>query len=274
MSYKTEEKDNIHIIKFPPVVEVADAPQFEAMIKTWLLSSCNVHVFDMSEVRQLKSSTYRAFLLFNQQLRSHAKRLFVLGMNAQIAGQVKNDGLTEVFFSVQSIDEARRRGSPSKIGVDVEFINPFISATKTVLETQANLKLVPGKAYLRKPTENIPMEIAGVLNLVCSEFKGSISLCFRGQVFLNIYESMVGEKHAQITSEIQDAAGELLNIIFGQAKTILNDQKGYSLEKSLPTILVGEKLKLHHQSRSPAIILPFDCGAGTFHVEIVVDRSA
>jgi chemotaxis protein CheX len=274
LSYKTEEKDNVHIIKLPPVVEATDATQFESMVKTWLLSSCAVHVLDLSDVRQLKSSVYRSLVLFNQQLRAHSKRLFALGMNAAVAGQVKNDGLTDVFYPVQSIDEAKRRGLPSKTTVDVEFINPFITATKTVLETQANLKLTPGKAYLRKPTENIPMEIAGVLNLVCSEFKGSISLCFRGQVFLNIYESMVGEKHAQITSEIQDAAGELLNIIFGQAKTVLNDQKGYSLEKSLPTILVGEKLKLHHQSRSPAIILPFDCSAGTFHVEIVVDRSA
>jgi chemotaxis protein CheX len=177
------------------------------------------------------------------------------------------------FVPVATLEEAKRRSAPARPAVDVEFINPFIMATKKVIETQAQTPLAPGKAYLRKPSERIPMEIAGVIGLSCTEFKGSISICFRAEVFLKIYENMVGEKHDQITGEIEDAAGELLNIIFGQAKTVLNDQKGYTLEKALPTILVGEKLKLHHQSRAPAIVLPFESPAGAFHLEILIDRT-
>lgn len=271
--FQTEEKDGIHFITCPSVIEAKEAHQMEAAVKSWLLVAAPVHILEMKDVLQLKQSSYRYFVLFNQALKANGKGLFCLNMSPKVQAQVKQDGLTSVFVPVATIEEAKRRAKGDRPVVDVEFINPFIIATKTVIETQAQTPLSPGKAYLRKPTERIPMEIAGVIGLTCSEFKGSISICFRAEVFLKIYENMVGEKHEAITSEIEDAAGELLNIIFGQAKTVLNDQKGYTLDKAIPTVLVGEKLKLHHQSRNPAIILPFESPAGAFHLEILIDRN-
>jgi len=153
------------------------------------------------------------------------------------------------------------------------FIDPFTVATKTVFETQAQTPVMPGKAYLLPHDERIPMEIVGLIGLACAEFKGALSICFRSEVFLKIYENMVGERHGAISQEIEDAAGELLNIIFGQAKTIVNDQKGYKLELAIPTVLTGEKLQLHHQSRNSAVVLPFESGAGAFHLEILIEHT-
>ena len=271
--FESTENDGVQLIRLGSIVEDKEGHQLEAAVKSWLLSTMNVHILDMAVTTEVKQSAYRHFLLFNQALKSNGKTLFCINVNPRLTAQFKQEGLTSVFLSVASIEEAKRRSKSGGQHVDVEFINPFIAATQKVLETQAQLPLTAGKAYLRKPSERIPMEIAGVIGLNCSEFKGSISLCFRAEVFLKIYEGMVGEKHEMITSEIQDAAGELLNIIFGHAKTVLNDQKGFTLNKSLPTVLVGEKLKIHHQSRSPAIILPFESPAGSFHLEILVDRN-
>lgn len=155
--------------------------------------------------------------------------------------------------------------------IDVNFINPFVMAVKVVMETQVRMPLTPCKPFLKKAGDQLPMEIAGVIGLVSSEFRGSIAICFRAEVFLSVYQSMVGEKHEKITPEIEDAAGELLNMIFGQAKTVLNDQKGFNFEKALPTVLVGEKLKIRHQGPHPAIVLPFDSPAGAFHLEILME---
>lgn len=270
--FQAEEKDGIHLIQCPPIVE-SKGSEMEAAVKTWLLAAAPVHVLDFKSTMQISQSAYRYFVLYNQALKSNGKNLYCVNLDQKLLGQLRADGLTSVFVPVATLEEAKRRSAPARPAVDVEFINPFIMATKKVIETQAQTPLAPGKAYLRKPSERIPMEIAGVIGLSCTEFKGSISICFRAEVFLKIYENMVGEKHDQITGEIEDAAGELLNIIFGQAKTVLNDQKGYTLEKALPTILVGEKLKLHHQSRAPAIVLPFESPAGAFHLEILIDRT-
>ena len=275
MQFSVEEVDKVQVITCSGVLDVREPEAAQALdsnIKTWLLSPSDVHVIDCKGVQDIKQSVYRYLVLFNQQLKSYSKHLYFMNINPRLLTQLRADGLISVVVPVQSVEEARRRSTPNRAVVDVEFINPFIMATKTVLETQAQLPLNPGKAYLRKATERIPMEIAGVIGIQCADFVGTISICFRAEVFLNIYEKMVGEKHEQISSEIEDAAGELLNIIYGQAKTVLNDRKGFNLEKSLPTILVGEKLKLHHQSRNPSIVIPFESAAGAFHLEVLIDR--
>lgn len=273
MQFTSEEKDGFHIIKTPSIIDAKESGDLEAIVKSWLVAPAPVHILECRELTELRPNSYRFFVMFNQALKANGKNLFCLHMSQKVLNKLREDGLTSVFISVATYEEAKRRSQSNRPIVDVEFINPFITATRKVLETQAQTPLTPGKAYLRKPEERIPMEIAGVISLTCSEFRGSITICFRAEVFLNIYESMVGERHHEITSEIEDAAGELLNIIFGQAKTVLNDQKGYSIDKAIPTVLVGEKLKLHHQSRNPAIVLPFESPAGTFHLEILVDRS-
>jgi chemotaxis protein CheX len=270
--YLASEKDGIHMVTFPAIVE-ADKGNLEAVVKSWMVNPANIHVFDLRDTTAFKQSSYRAFVLFNQALKANGKILFSINVSPKLALQFKQDGLVGVFNPVASLEEARRRSQPARPTADVEFINPFIVAAKNVLETQAQLKLTPGRAYLRKHDERIPMEIAGVIGISCSEFTGSISLCFRAEVFLKIYEGLVGEKHQMISNEIHDAAGELLNIIFGQAKTVLNDQRGYKIDKAIPTVLVGEKLKLHHQSRNPSIVLPFESPAGAFHLEILVEQS-
>lgn len=271
MQFTSTEKDGVHVITAPSVIDAKEAARFEATVKSWLVNQCLVHIMDCKDLADLRQNAYRFFVLFNQALKSNNKTFYCINMNPKVMGQVRQDGLTSVFVPVATIEEAKRRSQPNRPMVDVDFINPFIAATRKVLETQAQTPLTPGKPFLRKPNESIPMEIAGVISLTCTEFTGSITICFRAEVFLRIYENMVGEKHDVISAEIEDAAGELLNIVFGQAKTVLNDQKGYTLEKAIPTILVGEKLKLHHQSRIPAIVLPFESPAGAFHLEILID---
>jgi len=99
-----------------------------------------------------------------------------------------------------------------------------------------------------------------------------MALCFQAATFLKIYNSMVGEEAKEITAEIQDGAGELINIIYGQAKTILN-KNDYKLEMALPTVLVGEKLKIRHQGRAQTIVVPFESDAGPMFIEVMVERN-
>lgn len=162
--------------------------------------------------------------------------------------------------------------SSRKLVVDVEFIRPFVVATKAVLDTMARTKLTVGKAYLISASESVQSDIAGVIDLSSPEFHGFISICFKAPVFLKVYELLVGERHEVITDQIQDAAGELVNIIYGQAKTELNEKKGYNLSSKLPLIFVGDKIGSQQLVRTPAIVLPFDSDIGSFHIEIVVDR--
>lgn len=253
---------------------VTSEGDLERQCESWTALPPDIHIFDFKHLVEIKEKVYRLLILFNHKLKAKGKKLYLINAPQRIQEQFAQAGLSGLFPIVKSKEEAIMKSKPpsNKGTLDVSFINPFVIATDTVLSTQANTKIKPGKPFVKKPTDNLPVEIAGVINLTNPAFTGSISLCFPAEVFLKIYENMVGEKHTSITSEIEDAAGELLNIIFGQAKTILNDKLGHSLQKALPTILSGMKMKLRHKSTSPVIILPFESAAGAFHIEIVLER--
>jgi chemotaxis protein CheX len=109
-----------------------------------------------------------------------------------------------------------------------------------------------------------------VIGLTSNNFTGSVAVCFPKQVFLTIMERMLGERHDSITRELEDGASELLNIIFGQAKRVLNEQ-GFSIEKAIPTIVRGTDLNVHHLTPNPTIIVPFQTDVGSFYIEIAKD---
>ena len=82
--------------------------------------------------------------------------------------------------------------------------------------------------------------------------------------------NMIGETYEVIDKELEDGAGELLNIIFGHAKAILNN-KGYNIQKAIPTIVRGKDLAINHISSNKTIVLPFESPEGPFHIEIGID---
>jgi CheY-specific phosphatase CheX len=81
---------------------------------------------------------------------------------------------------------------------------------------------------------------------------------------------MLGEKHSEITQELEDGAAELLNIIFGQAKVAMTEL-GYAVEKAIPTVIRGAGLTTKIVSAQPVIVLPFATASGVFEIEIVAE---
>jgi chemotaxis protein CheX len=78
---------------------------------------------------------------------------------------------------------------------------------------------------------------------------------------------MLGEEQTAINHDIEDAAGELTNIIFGHTKKAL-EQKGLKLEKAIPSVITGANHAISHQSTGPIIVTPFESDLGPFYVQI------
>ncbi len=155
--------------------------------------------------------------------------------------------------------------------VDVNFINPFIEGTLETLKVQCSSPATAEKPFLKGKGAEIVVDIAAVIGLTSQAFNGSIAICFPEIVFLSIMGRMLGETYTVITQELEDGASELLNIIFGQAKKVLNE-KNYAIQKAIPTIIRGRDIVVKHLTQSPTIVLPFHTEAGTFHIEIAIQN--
>ncbi|NUM88431.1 MAG: chemotaxis protein CheX [Bdellovibrionales bacterium] len=153
----------------------------------------------------------------------------------------------------------------SKQKFDAILVNEFVKATLEVLKTTGQIEAKRDSLFL-KQDDQASGDISAIIPMNSSDFHGSMALSFEEKCFLTVVGNMLGEKYEKITPEIADAAAELCNQIYGTAKKALNE-KGYSLELAIPSIVVGKGHQVRHAVNGPYVAVRFQCSAGTFLVE-------
>lgn len=270
-----EQKGSI-LIKPPAEMGQTFSDELNAESKDLLALSSRMFIFYFTDVKVILPNAYRGFVIFARAVRQAEKQISSVHMLPELSQQIQKDGVAGSFNPMADLAAHKgATGSQSKaVSLDLAIINPFIKAVISTLEIQAQTPSKPGKAYLMKSIDKVyspAIAIVGIINLSSSKFNGSIALAFPEDVFLKVYENMFGEKHEKITAELQDAASEILNIIYGTAKTQLNQIPGFDLQPAIPTVLAGEKLNLQQTVRDKIIILPFESSAGVFQMEIALE---
>ncbi len=157
--------------------------------------------------------------------------------------------------------------------LDANFFKPFVDGTLKTLKIQCQIEATPEKPYIKGSMAQPIFELAAVIGITSDAFSGSITLCFPEKLFLTLMSNMIGETFTTITEELQSGAGELLNIIFGTAKVVLNKQ-GFTIQKALPTVIRGADLQTTHMGPGPVMVLPFKTIAGDFFIEISTENGA
>ena len=148
-------------------------------------------------------------------------------------------------------------GLLNKKSLDVDFINPFLGSVVRTLSVQTSTEATPGKLAIKKPGEPLLGDISGVIGIVSPSLNGAVVISFPAATFLGLMSKMLGEECKEITRDLESGAGELINIIFGQAKVVLN-HRGYALKTALPTIIVGRNHSVLNSSAGLVVIIPFE----------------
>ena len=156
-----------------------------------------------------------------------------------------------------------KKGLKSVMKVDINHVNPFLSATIETFSTMIGEKAVPGKPSLEKG-RGIGYDISGVIGLT-GDLIGSVSLSFPEDTALNVISAFLGEEVKELDYDAMDAVGELVNIIAGYAKKFL---KGYSTSISLPSVIKGAGLVVKEPNDVFSFIVPFKTELGAFDVGV------
>lgn len=274
------QEKNILTIQVPKDTGAAFIDTMTIESKAWLLLPVDMFVFDFKDVIEMLPTSYRPFVVFARMAKQGQKNIASLNLNHQMDTQIKRDGVDAAFNPFVSIAQAKEKlivTPPPKVGggVDVTLINPFIDAVVNTFSVQAQTQCTPGKPFLQNAADknyDPHIGIIGMINIASSKVDGSIALAFNEKVFLQIYENMFAEKHETITNDLQDAAAEILNIIYGTAKAVVNKTTDYELQPAIPTVFVGDKIKINQKTIGKIIILPFQSSAGAFQMEIAMQK--
>lgn len=278
--FTVEQSGSVLVVKGAMSLDDRASKELAEASSSWIASPATHVVLDCTRVLNIDKSFFKSVIQLKSALKSVSKSLFTLGLSETNLKKLKAEGMEAAFNPVKTMDEvlaiakpkpsatsgAVAHGEQKASSFNMDFIQPFLLATKKTFETQIQTTIKPLTPSLKK--DSVPgVDIASVLTLVSNGMSGSFVLCFSEEVFLKVYGSMVGESFDKITPEIEDAASEIVNIIYGLAKVDLNS-RGYTFPKAFPTVLRGEKISIRQSGTRPAVIMPFETGLGRFHIEI------
>ncbi len=150
------------------------------------------------------------------------------------------------------------------------FFKPFVDGTIGALKVQCGIDASPGSPSAKTSSDSVSYDIAGFIGITSESLNGSYTLSFKKDVYLKLVSKMLGEEFTELPPGLEDAVAELLNIILGSAKVVLNDQQGHSIQMALPTLIYGDTIRSNTQAGKTTIVIPFYSDVGRFNVEVTM----
>ncbi len=153
--------------------------------------------------------------------------------------------------------------------MQAKFINPFIKAIIEVLSTMASIRPQASKPYLKKD-DLATGDVSTVVGLT-GKINGTFSISFNEKSILQIATSLFGEELTELDKEVAEVAGELANMVSGQARREI-EVLGLVLDGSIPSVITGRNHNILHLTDGPKIAVPFKIESGAFTMEICFER--
>lgn len=149
--------------------------------------------------------------------------------------------------------------------MNTEIINPFLKATKQVVEMMAQIEVVAETPSIKKDNKTWGV-VSGLVGLAGEQLSGNMVLSFDEPSIVAIVNAMIGESFSSLNEQVTDAVGELTNMISGTAKRELSE-RGFQFEMAIPVTIVGQHVEIVQLAQAPIVSIPFKTSMGQFVVE-------
>jgi chemotaxis protein CheX len=141
--------------------------------------------------------------------------------------------------------------------VNVNYINPFLLATKEVFDTMVHLPITLGKPYLRGVADP-KYDVSAAIG-ISGAVTGSAIFSFPLDVAVAVASGLAGTPLKGLDQDAIDALGEIANMIAGSAKAKL---PGGANKLSLPNVVLGQH-RVALPSGVPIIVIPCEIALRT-----------
>jgi chemotaxis protein CheX len=147
--------------------------------------------------------------------------------------------------------------------VRYDFVNPFVSSAREILEEVLAGRIDAGKIRLSPA----PVSSRGVTAIVgvTGEGEGRVLFDMSRETALAIATEMNAEPQGQLSRLAQDTLSELASMMTGRAISVLND-RGHRLRVSPPTLVAGDNVTISN-SEIETLVVPLS----TSHGEVIVN---
>jgi chemotaxis protein CheX len=129
-----------------------------------------------------------------------------------------------------------------------------IDATKEVFSTMVMMDLEESYPVLEK-VNRFHCSISGMVGLA-GTYTGILAIHCPQAFAMRIASNMLGMDIEEVGEDVNDALGEIANMLGGYVKLVLS-KGGMDINLSIPTIISGEEYSINAMSESDCVIVPF-----------------
>lgn len=155
-------------------------------------------------------------------------------------------------------------------------MNSFAEISDKLIES--TIEIFTGMVMMDISVAGEPMDqlgplkqsITGMVGLAGTH-KGLLAVHLSRQIALDVTSNFLGMDVVEINEDVQDAIGEIANMLGGNLKTILSD-RGKDIQLSLPSTISGDEYNFSSQAEAEQLILPFQAPSGLFFVQVELER--
>lgn len=150
--------------------------------------------------------------------------------------------------------------------MNVEFINPFIQGTQSVLKNVCNEETQLGKIYLK--TSPYTGETISIIIGVTGDIKGQVIFSLNINSACAIASKMMmGMPVLEMDELAKSAISELTNMILGNTATLFYNG-GITIDITPPSLLMGQNIQIS-TTKMQTICIPLQLGDGNnFEIDV------
>ena len=152
------------------------------------------------------------------------------------------------------------------VAVSVDYINPFLIASTSVLRDMCAIEVQIGKPYRKETvfTEDQFLIMVGITGAM----SGQVIFCFPNEVALEIASKMCMMPMDELNDLAKSAIGELCNMILGNTATVIST-KGIEIDITPPTMCTGNVLFNNDYAVNMCIPLTYE-GNKTIEINVAI----
>jgi chemotaxis protein CheX len=145
----------------------------------------------------------------------------------------------------------------------------IISSTRDLFSTMVMMD-PSDDLPLSEPINRFKCSITGMVGFA-GTYSGVISIHCPVNLALKITSSMLGMECDEVNDDLNDAIGEIANMLGGSVKLVLS-KGGLDVKLSIPTVISGEDYTVNSLSDIDCVVIPFNLDGEKFLVGLTLKK--
>jgi chemotaxis protein CheX len=150
-----------------------------------------------------------------------------------------------------------------------EMARYIIDATREVFSTMVVME-VEDCYPLIEPVTQFHCSVTGMVGMAGS-YTGMLSIHCPALLAMTITSNMLGMEVEEVGEDVNDALGEIANMLGGHVKQVLS-KGGLDLNLSIPTVISGETYTIRSTNNDDCVVVPFQYNGEKFLVGLTLKK--